>query len=128
MSPYLVILINPVRHFPAWFPGMGFKTVARETAILVREMVDAPYEFVRESIVRSSSSKTSQPLITGHSPIDYHDVQRNGTAIPSLTLDSLNAHHDVGPTERDEHVIKHVAATVYSGKYVTGYHSTYHGC
>lgn len=41
-----------VRHFPEWLPGMGFKTTAREWHAAVEEIVERPYAFVQQEMVR----------------------------------------------------------------------------
>ncbi|KAF7348405.1 O-methylsterigmatocystin oxidoreductase [Mycena sanguinolenta] len=39
-----------LRHFPSWFPGCGFHRFARETAKILDEMKNAPFEFVRQNM------------------------------------------------------------------------------
>lgn len=85
----LVNALPILRHLPAWVPGMRFKGMASETARIAREMVNAPYEYVKEAM-------------------------RDGTARPSLTRDNLNACQGIAPTEQEELTIKSVAATLYT--------------
>jgi hypothetical protein len=44
-SPCLVVNI------PEWFPGAGFKRLAREWHDTLEEMVSAPYKFVLDQMV-----------------------------------------------------------------------------
>lgn len=41
-----------VRYIPAWFPGAGFKTIAAEWSKTTNKMVDGPFEFAKEQMVR----------------------------------------------------------------------------
>jgi hypothetical protein len=47
-SDGLMILVAKV---PAWFPGAGFKRIAREWRGTLEEMVSAPHEFVKDQMV-----------------------------------------------------------------------------
>jgi hypothetical protein len=40
-----------VAKVPEWFPGAGFKRLAREWRGTLEEMVDAPYKFVKDQMV-----------------------------------------------------------------------------
>lgn len=44
-SSFLVVKV------PEWFPGAGFKRLAREWHDTLKEMVDAPYNFVVDQMV-----------------------------------------------------------------------------
>ena len=50
----LVNVVPALRHLPAWLPGMGFKRHAREVARLTDDMVNLPFAFVKEEMVRRS--------------------------------------------------------------------------
>ena len=41
-----------VRHIPSWMPGAGFKRYAMITRKAVREMLDQPYDLVKQRMVR----------------------------------------------------------------------------
>ena len=43
---------NVVRYIPDWFPGAGFKQMAREFRKTFQELVDVPFEFVKKQMVR----------------------------------------------------------------------------
>jgi hypothetical protein len=42
-----------LRYFPSWFPGSQFQKQAEECQALTREMLDLPYNFVKNNIVCS---------------------------------------------------------------------------
>ena len=42
-----------VKHLPDWFPGTGFKRRARHGMKLSHEMVNAPFDTVKEDLVCS---------------------------------------------------------------------------
>lgn len=50
---------RPVKYVPSWLPGMGWKRFAEETASISHEMVNKPFEFVKNSIVRIPLQKPS---------------------------------------------------------------------
>jgi len=47
---YLVDLIPALRHIPSWFPGAGFQTTAKAWASTLNNMVDQPYQFVKQQM------------------------------------------------------------------------------
>lgn len=40
-----------VAYVPDWFPGAGFKVKAKEWAVTLEEMVQRPYQFVKDQMV-----------------------------------------------------------------------------
>jgi hypothetical protein len=48
----------PVRHIPSWFPGAGFQTTAKAWASTLNNMVDQPYQFVKQQMVRIPNIQT----------------------------------------------------------------------
>ncbi|KAF7348412.1 Cytochrome P450 [Mycena sanguinolenta] len=52
-----------LRHFPSWFPGCGFHRFARETARIVHEMNNAPFDFVRQKMVPRAARPLDNLLI-----------------------------------------------------------------
>ncbi|KAF7348408.1 hypothetical protein MSAN_01794900 [Mycena sanguinolenta] len=63
-----------LRHFPSWFPGCGFHRFGRETAKLLDEMNNAPFNFVRQNMRDGvgRSSVLSELL-------DHNDTQYDGS-------------------------------------------------
>lgn len=49
-----LICISAVKHLPARWPGMGWKTFAEETASVSHKMVNDPFNFVKTSIVSTA--------------------------------------------------------------------------
>ncbi|THU97609.1 cytochrome P450 [Dendrothele bispora CBS 962.96] len=47
---FLVNFIPALRHIPEWFPGAGFKKVAKEWGACLNDTVERPYKFVRDQI------------------------------------------------------------------------------
>jgi len=48
----LVNALPFLRYFPSWFPGSAFHRQAEECRTLTREMLDLPYNFVKNNVVR----------------------------------------------------------------------------
>ncbi|KAG2077743.1 cytochrome P450 [Suillus decipiens] len=76
---------------PEWFPGAGFKRLAREWHVTLEEMASAPYKFVMNQMVTIIAA---------------------GIAPESFTSKLLGA--DLLSAE-DEHIVKWSAATLYAG-------------
>ncbi|KAH6507448.1 hypothetical protein HBI56_151160 [Parastagonospora nodorum] len=55
---YLVDVLPALRYLPEWFPGSGFKRVARRMARQLDRTVELPYQFVKRQM-REKSHKTS---------------------------------------------------------------------
>ncbi|KAG2077741.1 cytochrome P450 [Suillus decipiens] len=72
---------------PEWFPGAGFKRLAREWHDTLEEMVSAPYKFVVDQMAAGIAPESFTSKLLGGS--------------------SLSA--------EDEHIIKWSAATLYAG-------------
>ncbi|KAA1473811.1 cytochrome P450 [Dentipellis sp. KUC8613] len=78
-----------LRHFPEWLPGMGFKHRARYIYGLVQEMINAPFEYTKESL-------------------------NKGIDRPSIVRECLNFYQDSEATKQDEEAMKRVAVAVYA--------------
>jgi cytochrome P450 len=72
---------------PEWFPGAGFKRLAREWHDTLTEMVDAPYNFVVDQMAAGIAPESFTSNLLGASPL----------------------------SAEDEHIIKWSAATLYAG-------------
>jgi len=84
---FLVNLVPSLRHLPAWFPGAGFKRTAVLWAKSLTNMVEQPYQLVKQKM----AAGTAEPSFTSH-----------------LLSDSVI-------TAEREHNIKWTAASLYSG-------------
>ncbi|KAG2347075.1 cytochrome P450 [Suillus weaverae] len=47
---FIVDIVPFLANVPEWFPGAGFKRLAREWRQTLKEMVDVPYKFVKEQM------------------------------------------------------------------------------
>ncbi|PBK93428.1 cytochrome P450 [Armillaria gallica] len=83
---FLANLIPILIHIPDWFPGAGFKQVAREWASTLNDFVEKPHNYVKQEMAA-------------------------GTARYSLTSSQLEGE----VTAEEEHNIKWLAATLYAG-------------
>ncbi|KIM67833.1 hypothetical protein SCLCIDRAFT_1189995 [Scleroderma citrinum Foug A] len=84
---FMVDIIPALRYVPEWFPGAGFKRMAREWNATLQDMVDQPYKFVKDQMAAGIAPKSfTSNLLQGR------------------TL-----------SEEDEHNIKWSAASLYSG-------------
>ncbi|KAF8897192.1 cytochrome P450 [Infundibulicybe gibba] len=84
---FLVDVIPALRHIPKWFPGAGFRRTAIAWASTLVEMVDQPYNFVKQQMAA-------------------------GIAPGSFTSNYLEGRH---LTAEEEHDLKWSAASLYSG-------------
>jgi len=85
---FLVNLVPSLRYLPAWFPGAGFKHTAALWAKSLINMVEEPYQLVKQKMAA-------------------------GTADPSFTSRLLE--DSIPMTPEQEHDIKWSSASLYSG-------------
>ncbi|KAK0479578.1 cytochrome P450 [Armillaria novae-zelandiae] len=83
---FLANVIPMLIHIPDWFPGAGFKQVAREWALTLNDFVEKPHNYVKHEMAA-------------------------GRALHSLTSSQLEG----GVTAEEEHNLKWLAATLYAG-------------
>ncbi|TFK25339.1 cytochrome P450 [Coprinopsis marcescibilis] len=86
---YLVDAIPLLKYIPAWVPGAGFRTEAKEWRVLANKMVEDPYRAVKAAIA-------------------------NGTAIASFVSVSLQKMEEGTDEAYQEDVIKSTAGTMYT--------------
>ncbi|KZT12723.1 cytochrome P450 [Laetiporus sulphureus 93-53] len=78
-----------LRHLPMWLPGAGFKRKAHKVRLIVRKMLDAPFEMVKTAMM-------------------------HGTASPSFTATLLEEVFSRGtPTTEEEDDIKGAAGVLF---------------
>ncbi|KAI0061733.1 cytochrome P450 [Artomyces pyxidatus] len=88
---FLVNDLPFLRYLPGWLPGMRFKAVAQQSKNIAREMIENPFDFVKENM-------------------------RNGTSRQCFVRENLNKSE-----KSDETAIAHVAAAIYgAGVHTTG--------
>lgn len=114
---------DAVKNYPLWLPGSSFRTKLEEVRVLVRRMMDVPYEMVKAQYV------SLLPCFSAYLTYDRRSrsPQTAGTATPCLTTTLLEDHlatrgHDVGRlTPEEEEDIKGVAAVLYAGAFLLFY-------
>ncbi|KAG2077736.1 cytochrome P450 [Suillus decipiens] len=63
---------------PEWFPGAGFKRLAREWHDTLEEMVSAPYKFVIDQMAAGTAPESFTSKLVGGGPLsakDEHDIK-----------------------------------------------------
>ncbi|KAG1869546.1 cytochrome P450 [Suillus subluteus] len=85
---FMVDIIPWLAKVPEWFPGTGFKRLAREWRQTLEEMVDTPYKFVKDQ------------MATGIAPVSFASNLLEGRT-------TLSAEED--------HMVKWSALALYSG-------------
>ncbi|KAJ7928088.1 cytochrome P450 [Mycena leptocephala] len=80
-----------LRHLPSWFPGCSFHQYAKDTSNLLVEMINAPFDFVRQNMRDGVG----------------------GLSVVGQLLERNDVTH--GGSEEQEKMIKEVAATAYAG-------------
>lgn len=84
---FMVDIIPSLAKVPEWFPGAGFKRMAREWHATLEEMASAPYKFVKDQMTADNATKSfTSDLLEGR----------------TLSVE-------------EDHVVKWSAASLYSG-------------
>lgn len=61
--PCVLFHTTLVKHIPEWFPGASFKRSAIITRKSIAEWVEAPFEYVKKSMVSSRSFAPSDAIV-----------------------------------------------------------------
>ncbi|KAJ7746782.1 cytochrome P450 [Mycena maculata] len=75
---FLVNLIPPLRHLPSWFPGADFQKTAKAWAETLCQMVEQPFQFVKQEIAAGSAEKSLVSILLDGktlSPNEEFDVK-----------------------------------------------------
>lgn len=78
-----------LQHVPSWFPGASFKRTAVLSTKYAKEMIEAPFQYVQESLA-------------------------SGSASPSMVADSLRKAEDQNASETYVKAIKESAVTAFA--------------
>jgi hypothetical protein len=109
-------------HLPWWFPGASFKKEAETLAPHIDDMVNKPYQTVKDALVRARSCP-----FHGHMWLaDSGSAQATGVAVPSVAA-SMIAGLREKPSREDELTSKAVPATMYIGKFLSFHSLELHG-
>ncbi|KAG2153775.1 cytochrome P450 [Suillus bovinus] len=84
---FMVDIMPWLANVPEWFPGAGFKRLAREWRQNLKETVDAPYKFAKDQIA------------AGIAPMSYTSNLLNGRTLSA----------------EEEHMVKWSAVSIYAG-------------
>ncbi|KAG1819138.1 cytochrome P450 [Suillus subaureus] len=84
---FIVDIVPLLADVPEWFPGAGFKRLAREWRQNLKEMVDVPYKFVKEQ------------MDAGIAPISFTSNLLEGRTLSAV----------------EDHIVKWSAASLYAG-------------
>jgi cytochrome P450 len=84
---FMVDVIPALRHVPDWVPGAGFKLKAKEWRATLEDMVQRPYQFVKDQ------------MAAGIAPESFISNLLEGRTV----------------SEEEDHIIKWSAASLYSG-------------
>ncbi|KAL0580912.1 hypothetical protein V5O48_001106 [Marasmius crinis-equi] len=60
---WLVDVVPALRHIPEWLPGAGFKRTARDWASTLQEMVEKPYDYVKQQIAAGTAMPSFSSLL-----------------------------------------------------------------
>ena len=102
-------------HLPWWFPGASFKKEAAKWAPHIDDMVNKPYQTVKDALVRQHfffQDYSALRLTTA--------VQAKGAAVPSVAASMITSLCEK-PSGEDELTSKAVPATMYIGKFLLVY-------
>ncbi|KAG1889792.1 cytochrome P450 [Suillus fuscotomentosus] len=58
IGEFMVDFLPSLAKVPEWFPGAGFKRIARECRVTVEEMAAIPYKFVKDQMVAGIAPKS----------------------------------------------------------------------
>lgn len=110
MSKKMYSQVTPVRYLPGWFPGAGFKGLAKQWRISTRGILERPWAAMMEKYVRfidfpSRYEDTSEIWL----------MQLKGTALPSYCTKLLDSIGGAGCEPGSELVIKETSAVIYAG-------------
>ncbi|KAG1872931.1 cytochrome P450 [Suillus subalutaceus] len=101
---FIVDIVPFLANVPEWFPGAGFKRLAREWCQDLKDMVDVPYKFVKEQMVTKNLWRYDHEL---------NILQDAGIAPISFTSNLLEGRTTLSAEE--DHMVKWSAASLYSG-------------
>lgn len=110
-----------VKYLPEWFPGASFKRSARISRESIAEWVEAPFEYVKKSMVSRRSSVPSHVIVALTRCM--RALQAAGTAAPSMVSDALSRIQDRTGAEAEadylEKAVKEACASAYAGKRIS---------
>ncbi|KAG0702322.1 cytochrome P450 [Suillus ampliporus] len=89
---FMVDIMPFLAKVPEWFPGAGFKRIAREWHATAEEMAAAPHKFVKDQMAAGIAPKSfTSNLLEGRtlSAEEEHGVKWAAAALPSVGADTI---------------------------------------
>jgi len=82
---FLVNYVPALMRLPDWFPGTGFKRIARDWEKVLHEVIEAPYQFVKRGMANGTAeTSVISQLLQNESSLtaeDITDIKRLGDAL-----------------------------------------------
>jgi len=73
---FLVNYIPALMHLPDWFPGAGFKRIARDWGKDVHEVTEGPYQFVKRGLENGTAETSAiSELLQNESTLTEEDIR-----------------------------------------------------
>ncbi|KAK0200101.1 cytochrome P450 [Desarmillaria ectypa] len=90
---FLVDIIPMLRHIPEWLPGAGFKSKAKQWAQDLRNMINVPFEMVKQNIANGEAQESfvSNLLQDDTGRVQEHDLKWAAGAIYAAGADTTVA-------------------------------------
>lgn len=103
---FLVDFFPSLKLLPEWLPGMGFMDTARTWAKMTAEMVEVPYAFTKQSMVKYTRAYILHWLT--------EVFQVSGSAPSSFVAELLEDEASLSTEQISE--VKFAASSMYGGK------------
>ena len=119
---FLVDIFPILKYVPSWFPGAGFQKKAASMRKLNATLLEKPFRYVQEQLVRETFSRIMNFV--------YMILQKIGTASPSVVAALTEELPDENDSQRptEERIVQDMAAMAYIGRsesvVVPVYHAT----
>ena len=107
---FLVDSIPMMKYIPDWFPGAGFKKVAKEFRKSVAAMPIVPFEFVKRSMVGAMFVYSEMMMIY------LSFIEADGTAKPCIASSHLAEMEENGKSPYKEELLASALGAMYAGK------------
>ncbi|KAF8803765.1 cytochrome P450 [Phlegmacium glaucopus] len=70
---FLVDLIPALRHIPLWFPGASFRRTANEWGMTLLQMVNQPYDFVKQQVASGTAEVSFASTLLECKPLNAEE-------------------------------------------------------
>ena len=108
---FLVDIFPILKHVPSWFPGAGFQRKAAHWRAVNVSLVENPFRYVKEQLVRDFFSKA-------HDLVWTIILQKLGKAEPCVATALIERlpHEDDSERLKEEKVAKDLTGIAYAGE------------